>query len=33
DFLLTVLPMGYIGSKIPPPTFRKDLREVKREII
>ena len=28
DFLLTVLPMGYIRGKIPQPTLRKDLKEI-----
>lgn len=32
DFLLTVLPMGYISGKIPKPTPRKDMAKIKRII-
>ena len=32
DFLLTVLPLGYIKGDIPSPTPRKDMDEIKREI-
>lgn len=33
NFLLTILPFGYIKGKIPQQTYRKDLNEIKREII
>ncbi|TFG08490.1 MAG: nitroreductase family protein [Promethearchaeota archaeon] len=32
DFLLTILPMGYIKGKIPKPTLRKDLDDIFRII-
>ncbi len=32
DFLLTVLPLGYIKGDIPSPTPRKDIDEIKSEI-
>ena len=32
DFVLTVLPMGYIKGQIPEPTYRKDLEKVVKEI-
>ncbi|TFG22138.1 MAG: nitroreductase [Promethearchaeota archaeon] len=32
DFLLTVLPMGYISGNIPNPTPRKDMDKIKRII-
>ena len=32
DFVLTVLPMGYIKGKIPEPTYRKALEKVVKEI-
>ena len=32
EFLLTVLPLGYIKGDIPSPTPRKDMDEIKREI-
>ncbi len=32
DFLLTVLPLGYIKGEIPNPTSRKDLKKIKKEI-
>ena len=28
DFLLTILPMGYIKGSIPKPTLRKDLKSI-----
>ncbi|MHA1292760.1 MAG: nitroreductase family protein [Promethearchaeota archaeon] len=33
DFLLTILPMGYIKGRIPNPTLRKKLDDIKSEII
>ncbi|MCK4687647.1 MAG: nitroreductase family protein [Candidatus Lokiarchaeota archaeon] len=33
DFLLTILPFGYIKGEIPQPTNRKDLDKIKREIV
>jgi nitroreductase len=32
DYLLTVLPFGYIKGKVPKPTLRKSLEEIIREI-
>ena len=32
DFLLTILPFGYIKGKIPNPTTRKELRKITQEI-
>lgn len=32
DYLLTVLPLGYIKGDIPKPTLRKALKEIKKEI-
>ena len=32
DYLLTILPMGYIKGNIPKPTLRKDLDQLKKEI-
>jgi nitroreductase len=32
DFVLTVLPMGYIKGEVPEPTYRKDLKKVVKEI-
>jgi nitroreductase len=32
DFLLTVLPLGYIKGAIPKPTLRKNLDQITREI-
>jgi nitroreductase len=32
DFLLTVLPLGYIKGDVPSPTPRKGMDEIKREI-
>jgi len=32
DYLLTVLPMGYIKGIIPKPTLRKSLDQIKKEI-
>lgn len=32
DFVLTVLPMGYIKGEIPEPTYRKSLEKIVREI-
>ncbi len=32
DYLLTVLPLGYIKGDIPKPTPRKELKEIKKEI-
>lgn len=32
DFLLTVLPLGYIKGNIPRPTLRKDLSQITREM-
>ncbi|MFX1501283.1 MAG: nitroreductase family protein, partial [Promethearchaeota archaeon] len=32
DYLLTILPFGYIEGKIPNPTLRKDLKEITRNI-
>ncbi len=32
DYLLTILPMGYINGNIPKPTLRKALDQIKREI-
>ena len=32
DFLLTVLPLGYIKGDVPSPTPRKDMKEIKREL-
>jgi len=32
DFVITVLPMGYIKGEIPKPTYRKDLKKVVKEI-
>ncbi|MFX1409318.1 MAG: nitroreductase family protein [Promethearchaeota archaeon] len=32
DFLLTILPFGYIQGEIPEFTYRKDLDKIKREI-
>ena len=32
DFLLTILPLGYIKGDTPPPTSRKDLKKIKKEI-
>lgn len=32
DFLLTVLPLGYIKGDIPSPTMRKRMDQIKREI-
>jgi nitroreductase len=33
NFLLTILPFGYIKGKIPQQTYIKDLDDIKREII
>lgn len=33
DFLLTVLPMGYIKGEIPKPTLRKPLSDILRNIL
>ncbi|MFX1573194.1 MAG: nitroreductase family protein [Promethearchaeota archaeon] len=32
DYLLTVLPFGYIRGKIPEPTYRKPLKKIVKEI-
>jgi nitroreductase len=32
DYLLTILPMGYIKGNIPKPTLRKGLDQLKKEI-
>lgn len=32
DYLLTVLPLGYIKGDIPKPTPRKELKKIKKEI-
>lgn len=32
DYLLTILPFGYIKSAIPKPTLRKSMEEIKKEI-
>jgi len=32
DFLLTVLPLGYIKGNIPPPTMRKEMDKITRKI-
>jgi len=32
DFLLTILPLGYIKGEIPKPTLRKDLSKIRKEI-
>ncbi len=32
DFLLTILPMGYIKGNVPNPTLRKELKEIKSEL-
>lgn len=32
DYLLTILPMGYIKGIIPKPTLRKGLDQMKKEI-
>jgi len=32
DYLLTILPMGYIKGNIPKPTLRKGLDQIKKEI-
>ncbi|MFX0027371.1 MAG: nitroreductase family protein [Candidatus Hermodarchaeota archaeon] len=32
DFVLTVLPMGYIKGEIPEPTYRKGLEKIAKEI-
>ncbi len=32
DFVLTILPMGYIKGEIPEPTYRKGLEKLVREI-
>ena len=32
DYLLTILPMGYIKGNIPKPTLRKALDQIKKEI-
>ena len=32
DYLLTVLPMGYIKGNIPKPTLRAALDQIKKEI-
>jgi nitroreductase len=32
DYLLTVLPFGYIKGKVPKRTLRKSLKEIKKEI-
>ncbi len=32
DFVLTVLPMGYIKGEIPKPTYRKKLEKIVKEI-
>jgi len=32
DYLLTILPMGYIIGNIPKPTLRKSLDQIKKEI-
>ena len=32
DFLLTILPFGYIKGNIPNPTLRKSLEQIKKEI-
>ena len=32
DYLLTILPMGYINGNIPKPTLRKSLNQIKKEI-
>lgn len=32
DFLLTILPMGYIKGSVPKPTLRKDLSKITRKI-
>ncbi|MFX1316222.1 MAG: nitroreductase family protein [Promethearchaeota archaeon] len=33
NFLLTILPFGYIKGAVPPQTNRKDLNKIKKEII
>ncbi len=33
DYLLTVLPMGYIKGSIPDPTLRKNLSQISREVL
>ena len=32
DYLLTILPMGYINGNIPKPTLRKNLNQITREV-
>ena len=32
DYLLTILPFGYIKGKVPKPTLRKSLEEIKKDI-
>ena len=32
DYLLTILPLGYIKGSIPNPSMRKSMEEIKREI-
>ena len=32
DYLLTILPFGYIKGSIPKPTLRKSMEEIKKEI-
>jgi len=32
DYLLTVLPMGYIKGNVPQPTLRKSLNQITREV-
>ncbi len=32
DYLLTILPMGYIKGEIPKPTLRKNLDQITREV-
>jgi nitroreductase len=32
DYLLTILPFGYIKGAIPKPTLRKSMEEIKREL-
>jgi nitroreductase len=32
DFLLTILPFGYIKGNIPKPTLRKPIEQIKKEI-
>jgi len=32
DYLLTILPMGYIKGNIPKPTLRKNLNQITRDV-